>query len=875
MKQSAGDPAGSFTGRRYSRKPRPTVLLADRVARRLITTSGVGGIIAVSLVGLFLLWVALPLLRPARIAPIADAAPVSGTAAIAPVGGAVVVATRIDNYGTMSWSLLSDGSLVVQELANGATIHRAQVVSGAAPTVASSGGDRLILGFADGSVVTSAIEFTSRYLQEEGLPAELAAMGAGENRPWREGLVTRTPEGQWRHQVVTLSPDAPLSLGSTPILLADVTVTTNGMVVGALDAADTFHYSRVTWRTNMMTGEVTARTSDGAFALGAEGRRTYQALKLNDTGTFAVLIAADGHMVKLADEGQGYVIAGAQDLAPAPGVEITAVTFLAGKVSLAVGDSRGGVGIWFPVAGRDGNSSTFVNARRLGGADSRAKGAHASPVTALGSSGRTRMLAVGHADGSLEVYNATNSRRLGRLAGDLGSVRQVALSPRQDQLLAVGTDGRGLWSLDAPYADVSLRMLLRPVWYEGYPAPAYVWQSSAATDSAEPKLSLMPLIFGTMKATFYSMLFGLPIALLAAIYTSEFLPRTTRARVKPVIEIMASLPSVVLGFLAALVIAPMVEAHIVPVLAVIVLGPFFVLLGAHFWQLLPRDVAPRLTGLRPLVVLACLAAGAVLAWKAAPVLESVMYGGDFKAWLDGRIGTGTAGWVPLLLAPCGLFVAWLNVRHGDIVLRGLGARWRHREIALLDLARFLVSALAVLGLAYALGWLANAAGWDPRGSVFGTYVQRNALIVGVAMGFAVIPLIYTISEDALVSVPDHLRAASLGAGASNWQTAVRVIIPPAMSGLFSAAMIGLGRAVGETMIVLMAAGNTPVMEWNIFNGFRTLSANLAVELPEAVQNSTHYRTLFLAALALFAMTFILNTAAEAVRLHFRRKTRQM
>ena len=168
-----------------------------------------------------------------------------------------------------------------------------------------------------------------------------------------------------------------------------------------------------------------------------------------------------------------------------------------------------------------------------------------------------------------------------------------------------------------------------------------------------------------------------------------------------------------------------------------------------------------------------------------------------------------------------------------------------------------------------VGWLLNSSGWDPRGGIFDTYVQRDALVVGIAMGFAVIPLIYTISEDALVSVPDHLRAASLGAGATPWQTAVRVVIPPAMSGLFSAAMIGLGRAVGETMIVLMAAGNTPIMEWNVFNGFRTLSANIATELPEAVVGSTHYRTLFLAALVLFAMTFLVNTVAEAVRRRFR------
>lgn len=96
-----------------------------------------------------------------------------------------------------------------------------------------------------------------------------------------------------------------------------------------------------------------------------------------------------------------------------------------------------------------------------------------------------------------------------------------------------------------------------------------------------------------------------------------------------------------------------------------------------------------------------------------------------------------------------------------------------------------------------------------------------------------------------------------------------------MSGLFSAVMIGLGRAVGETMIVLMAAGNTPVLDWNIFNGFRTLSANIAVELPEAVRNGTHYRTLFLAAFTLFVLTFVLNTAAELVRARFRGRARQL
>jgi phosphate transport system permease protein len=143
------------------------------------------------------------------------------------------------------------------------------------------------------------------------------------------------------------------------------------------------------------------------------------------------------------------------------------------------------------------------------------------------------------------------------------------------------------------------------------------------------------------------------------------------------------------------------------------------------------------------------------------------------------------------------------------------------------------------------------------------------------MGFAVIPIIFTIADDALSTVPTHLRSASLGAGATEWQTAVRVVIPTAMSGLFSALMIGLGRAVGETMIVLMAGGNTPVTEWNIFNGFRTMAANVAVELPEAVRDSTHYRTLFLAALTLFMMTFVINTFAEIIRQRFRRRAYQL
>ena len=130
------------------------------------------------------------------------------------------------------------------------------------------------------------------------------------------------------------------------------------------------------------------------------------------------------------------------------------------------------------------------------------------------------------------------------------------------------------------------------------------------------------------------------------------------------------------------------------------------------------------------------------------------------------------------------------------------------------------------------GWLLSALGL--------TYDQRNSLVVGIAMGFAVIPIIFTIAEDSLANVPGHLRAGSLALGANRWQTALRIVLPTASPGIFSAIMIGFGRAVGETMIVLMATGNTPVMDWSIFNGFRALSANIAVELPEAPEQGTLY-----------------------------------
>jgi phosphate transport system permease protein len=193
----------------------------------------------------------------------------------------------------------------------------------------------------------------------------------------------------------------------------------------------------------------------------------------------------------------------------------------------------------------------------------------------------------------------------------------------------------------------------------------------------------------------------------------------------------------------------------------------------------------------------------------------------------------------------------------------------------LDFLRWLTFLAVAVAVSYAFASFLTLIGYDPRGGFVDTYQQRNALVVGFIMAFAVIPNIYTLSEDALNAVPSHLRAGSLACGATPWQTAMWVILPTAASGVFSAVMIGMGRAVGETMIVVMAAGNTPIMEWNIFSGLRTLSANIAIELPEAVKDGTNYRVLFLAALTLFVMTFVINTCAELIRQRFRKRAFQL
>jgi phosphate transport system permease protein len=346
--------------------------------------------------------------------------------------------------------------------------------------------------------------------------------------------------------------------------------------------------------------------------------------------------------------------------------------------------------------------------------------------------------------------------------------------------------------------------------------------------------------------------------------------RDLRAIVKPGIEVMASLPSVVLGFLAALVLAPAIARLIPALFALVVALPVVAFVTGCVWHALPDRVKHGTSSLVRLSIALGLVVGtAALCIALLDPIEDALFAGDFREWLRGSAGGGTWLLAVLLFVGGAVGGALLLPRLPFARLReGQRPRARAALTALYAIAPGIV-------LAAASRWIEVALfSGDFRTFLLGTgtsYDPKNSLVVGLAMGFAVIPIIYTIAEDALFAIPDSLKSASLACGASPWQTALRVVLPAAVPGVFSAAMIGLGRAIGETMIVVMATGGTAIMDFSPFTGFRTLSNNIATEMPEATAGGTLYRVLFLSGLLLFALTFVVNTIAEIVRIRFRRR----
>jgi len=332
--------------------------------------------------------------------------------------------------------------------------------------------------------------------------------------------------------------------------------------------------------------------------------------------------------------------------------------------------------------------------------------------------------------------------------------------------------------------------LLMPHLYEGYPAPDQIWQTSSASDYQEIKMSLMPLLIGSLKASSLALLIAIPLALGAAVYTAYFARPRVRDSIKPTIEMLEAVPSVLIGFIAAIWLAPLAERFLFSIAVFIVTLPVILLFIALVQHRVAQSVSNELQNF----------AEAVL-----PVLGIVVYGYICVAW-----------------AP-------------DWLLAALDAD---------DFTFFAHTTEVPVG--------------------------KTTILVAIALGLAISPSIYSLAEDAISGVPHSLRQASYALGATRLQTLRRVVLKVAFPGIVAAMMLGFGRAFGETMIVLMVTGNTPIADWDLFAGLRALTANLAIELPEAEVHSIHYQVLFLTACVLFSFTFIVNTLAELLRQRSRR-----
>jgi phosphate transport system permease protein len=288
--------------------------------------------------------------------------------------------------------------------------------------------------------------------------------------------------------------------------------------------------------------------------------------------------------------------------------------------------------------------------------------------------------------------------------------------------------------------------------------------------------TLWPLLFGSLKATVYAMLFGVPLGLGAAIYCAQFSSIRLRAWIRSSLEILNAVPTVLLGLIAVLWLAPRLYAGLSALVACLLLLPGVMLLGMCVWQ-----------GLIP-----------------------------------SRWARVVAGWQPLLMLPLLMLVGVLVFSFAD-------------------------SSEPLMRLLF-----------DPAS-------PWNGLLIGMTLGLAMVPTVFALAEDALLGVPRSLAHGAYALGANRWQALTTLILPAASSGLLAAVLLGIGRALGESMIVLMASGNTPLLSWHALDGLRAVTANIAIEAPQAAPHSAEFRLLLLSALILFAATFVLHSFAAMLR----------
>lgn len=729
----------------------------DGFSRYGVGSSGIGVIIALALIFVYLFYEAFPLLKPVNVAMETEFSVPWDTDPTS------TLHLTLDRYEKIGAHFSGTGVITFFEAGSGAVRSRVPVPvpEGERVTAFGSGEsrDRLyVYGFSDGSMLPLEVEYTQSFVRG----------------------------------VRQIEPELGFPLGEEPISLGDrgiadysaltVVEGRGGYIVAGGTEAGEITMALFTTRTNLMTGAVEKQRRD--FRLPDLGRPVRQIL-VNDSLRNLFVVDDRGRLFNfdIVDRNNPFLIEEV-DLT-GPDARVTAAELLVGSRSLIVGGSDGSVRQWFLVRDEETGEPRMTPIRSFR--------RHAGAVTVIEPEYLRKGFMTGDAEGNVGLHYATSHATLAMQQVTESPIVRIAMGPNNGRALVTGeaSDEMRVLTIDNPHPQTSISALWGPVWYEGRGEPAFVWQSSSADDAFEAKYSLIPLSVGTLKAAVFAMLLAMPLAIMGAIYTAYFMAPAIRRVVKPSIELMEALPTVILGFLAGIWLAPYIENNLPILLTGLIAFPLFILVAAFLWSRLPHSVRELVPG----------------------------------------------GWEAALLIPVVIATGWLVVATSPLI-----------EVWFFD---------------------GSMRQWFTDVGI--PYDQRNALIVGMAMGFAVIPTIFSIAEDAVFNVPRHLTNGSLALGATPWQTMMGVVLLTASPGIFSAIMIGFGRAVGETMIVLMASGNSPVVNFNLFEGMRTLAANVAVELPETAVGSTHFRVLFLSALVLLVFTFVLNTAAEIVRQRLRKR----
>ncbi|WP_299200348.1 ABC transporter permease subunit [uncultured Amphritea sp.] len=736
-----------------ARRGRKFRAIKDKMATVGIGLGGVSVIVAILLIFFYLLYEVIPMFRSAEVQPWEQNGQVVEPYAVPGAGNTLYMA--MEEQAEIGLRVTDLGEMLFFSTTSGEVIKSIQAALPGETTIssfalASENSHTFALGLSNGQALVFKHEYKSTY-----------------------------PDG-----VRVILPTITYPLGDQPIDVAStalehLTISGNegsyALIGGNQGNLKAVFISQTE---NLFTGEVELEQS--TTALPDLGIKIKKMLVMPDF-TWLFVAGQNGKMavVNMRDHNDPVIT----QVLNASSSKITTFDLLLGGNAILLGNEKGEVSQWFLVRDEQGAwQMTKIRSFETGN----------SAIVDLAIEHRRKGFATIDAAGDLRLYNTTANVNVLVQKVAQANASMITMGPRANATL-IEEDGKlTLLHIDNEHPEVSWSSLWGQVWYEGYEEPEYVWQSSAANNDFEPKFSLMPLAFGTLKAAFYAMILATPLAICGAIYTAYFMAPSLRRKVKPFIELMEALPTVILGFLAGLWLAPFMEENLPGIFVTLLLIPLSVLAFSFGWAQMPKQVR----------------------------------------WLVPE------GWDAILLIPVIALATWFSIAISpslELVL--FDGNMRH--------------------------WLTNDLGI--------AYDQRNAMVIGIAMGFAVIPTIFSITEDAIFAVPKHLSYGSLALGATPWQTLTRVVMPTASPGIFSAVMIGMGRAVGETMIVLMATGNTPIMDANIFEGMRTLAANIAVEMPESEVGSTHYRILFLAAFVLFMFTFAVNTLAEVIRQRLRNK----